>query len=119
MKPRLLDLFCGAGGAALGYHQAGFEVVGVDVSPQKHFPFEFIQADALTFPLDGFEVIHASPPCQDHVRALGAMRTHNTGWMLAAIRGRLEQGKTLWVIENVPGAPMRAEVVIPSAACAL
>jgi DNA (cytosine-5)-methyltransferase 1 len=111
-RPRLLDLFCGAGGAAMGYHRAGFDVTGVDIDPQPRYPFTFIQADALTYPLDGFDAIHASPPCQDHSMTRnwnGGRETHGTGWMLAAIRERLEGSGVPWVIENVPGAPMRAD----------
>ncbi len=72
-RPVLLDLFCGAGGAAMGYHRAGFDVVGVDIKPQPHFPFEFIQADweEPLYVLPGLweregrpYAIHASPPCQ-------------------------------------------------------
>src|ERR1017187_2334036 len=61
---RVLDLFCGAGGASAGCYRAGFDVTGVDLAPQRHYPFRFVQADAVTFPLDGFDLIHGSPPCQ-------------------------------------------------------
>ena len=109
MKPRLLDLFCGAGGAGVGYHRAGFDVTGVDITPQPNYPFTFIQADAMTFPLEGFDAIHASPPCQDHSRLVTRWAAHGTGWMLAGTRERLEAQPVPWVIENVPGAPMRAD----------
>jgi DNA (cytosine-5)-methyltransferase 1 len=107
-RPRLLDLFCGAGGAAMGYHRAGFDVTGVDVKPQPRYPFAFVQADAMTYPLDGFDAIHASPPCQDHMRG-GNKPMHGTGWMLEATRSRLLSSGVPWIIENVPGAPMRAD----------
>ena len=105
--PRLLDLFCGAGGAAVGYARAGFEVVGVDIAPQPHYPFEFHQADALTFPLDGFDVIHASPPCQhDSIisRNLGYAQSHAS--LIVPTRARLIASGLPWIIENVEGAPL-------------
>jgi len=104
-RPRLLDLFCGAGGAGTGYHRAGFDVTGVDIEPQPRYPFEFVQADAMTYPLDGFDAIHASPPCQDYSKAM----RHLAGdypRLIDPIRDRLEASGALWVIENVPGSPL-------------
>jgi DNA (cytosine-5)-methyltransferase 1 len=109
-RPRLLDLFCCAGGAGYGYHLAGFDVVGVDVDPQPNYPFEFHQADAMTFPLDGFDAIHASPPCQDHSTLIfsrgGKAAEHGTGWMLDETVRRLRASGVPWVVENVPGADL-------------
>lgn len=104
---RLLDLFCGAGGAAMGYHRAGFEVVGVDIKPQKNFPFEFHQGDALTYPLDGFDAIHASPPCQAYsTMRKGLWKDREHPDLIAAVRERLIASGLPYVIENVPGAPL-------------
>lgn len=114
MMKRLLDLFSGAGGAAMGYHRAGFEVVGVDIKPQPHYPFEFHQADALTYPLDGFDVIHASPPCQRF--SMASVRHIKEGKIypdyLTPIRERLQDLETPWIIENVLGAPMKRMIVL-------
>lgn len=106
-RPRLLDLFCGAGGAAVGYYRAGFEVVGVDIKPQPDYPFEFHEGDAVTFPLAGFAAIHASPPCQAYT-TMGAMwnARQDHPELLDIMRDRLSESGLPYVIENVPGAPM-------------
>jgi DNA (cytosine-5)-methyltransferase 1 len=132
-RPRLLDLFCGAGGAAMGYHQAGFDVVGVDIRPQPHYPFEFYRDDALDWlaqwqdegrhePGWGFDAIHASPPCQAYTTmsnrwrgAGGTADAHES--LIAPTRELLQQTGLPWVIENVPGAKpeLRSPVVINGA----
>jgi len=88
----------------MGYHRAGFDVTGVDITDQPRYPFEFIQADAMTFALDGFDAIHASPPCQDHSALSAAAGKHGTGWMLPATLARLAQAGVPWIVENVAGA---------------
>ena len=103
---RLLDLFCGAGGSAVGYHRAGFEVVGVDHLPQKNYPFEFHLANAMTYPLEGFDVIHASPPCQrcSAMQRANVIRQDHPN-LVAATRCRPKGSGAGWVVETVPGAP--------------
>lgn len=108
-RPRLLDLFCCAGGAAKGYHDAGFDVVGVDIKPQPRYPFEFIQMDVCEFPksrMMQFDAIHASPPCQAYT-PLGALHPHKTYPDLVHFtRERLEWTGKPYVIENVMAAPL-------------
>jgi hypothetical protein len=113
VKRRLLDLFCGAGGAAMGYHLAGFDVVGVDINPQPRYPFEFHRADALTFPLDGFDAVHASPTCQTFARVT-AWRGHrgNHPDQLNPMLERLADAQVPWVVENVPEAPLRPDYLL-------
>jgi len=117
-RPRLLDLFCGAGGAAVGYHRAGFDVVGVDIEPQPYYPFEFHQGDALSY-LDGwnlewvneyFDAIHASPPCQaystmgNRSRAEGKRKLPPAPDLLKATWELLGATGLPYVMENVAGA---------------
>jgi DNA (cytosine-5)-methyltransferase 1 len=112
-RPLLLDLFCGAGGAAMGYYRAGFDVVGVDINPQPHYPFRFVQADALTFKLSPYDAIHASPPCQrysDLAHRNGNGHKHPD--LIGPIRNVLRAWGGPWVIENVEGAPLLSPVSI-------
>jgi len=106
-QKRLLDLFCGAGGAAMGYYLAGFEIVGVDIKPQPHYPFEFYQADALEFVVEHgaeFDAIHASPPCQAYSWCTPVPYRARHPDLIAIVRVLLEETGKPFVIENVPGA---------------
>jgi len=92
----------------MGYHRAGFDVVGVDINPQPCYPFEFHQGDAMTWPLDGFDAIHASPPCQAYswTRYLGNKSGEDAPELVHPTRDRLVANGTPWVMENVVGSPL-------------
>jgi hypothetical protein len=122
VKPRLLDLFCGAGGAAMGYHRAGFEVVGVDIKPQPRYPFpdlwEMDAFEVLRQVIDGetlppFDAIHASPPCQHYANVTswrGDQESHPD--LIARVREALNLTGLPWVIENVRTDELRADFLI-------
>ena len=118
-RPLLLDLFCGAGGTAVGYHSAGFDVVGVDHKPQKRYPFKFLEADALDmlrgltsgssvlgYYLSDFAAIHASPPCQGYSRLLTLpwFKGKSYPMLIDTVRDLLDKTGLPWIIENVEGA---------------
>jgi DNA (cytosine-5)-methyltransferase 1 len=121
-KPILLDLFCGAGGAAEGYARNGFEVIGVDINPQPHFPYQFIQADwaePLAYLPGLWEregrpyAIHASPPCQAYSTMTAKWgRQHEHPDLVAPVQEALYELDVPFVIENVPGAPLRDPVML-------
>lgn len=106
---RLLDLFCCEGGASAGYALAGLDVEGVDIEPQPRYPHKFVQADAATFPLDGYDAVHASPPCEDHsVTMAFGLDARGTGWLLPHTIERLRASGLPYVIENVDSKAVRA-----------
>lgn len=92
----------------MGYHRAGFEVVGVDMEPQPHYPFEFHLGEAMTWPLDGYDAIHASPPCQGYsrMRHLPWLRDKVYPLLIEPTRERLRPTGLPWIIENVEDAPL-------------
>ena len=125
-RPLLLDLFCGQGGASKGYADAGFKVIGVDIEPQPHYPFEFMHDDALQvlgnivnrYQLLGdddqpfqFDAIHASPPCQAYTNAQ-RINGNDHPDLVAPVRFLLQATGLPYVIENVPGAPLNDAVTL-------
>lgn len=114
-KYQLLDLFCGAGGAAIGYHRAGFtDIVGVDIADQPRYPFRFVQDDALAYlrwligtgEIERFDLIHASPPCQAYSITKSIHGNDDHPELVTATRRLLRAIGKPYVIENVPGAPL-------------
>lgn len=122
MKPRLLDLFCGAGGCSVGYARAGFEVIGIDIVDQPNYPLEFIQDDAIgrfgamleswqTTGVEPFDAIHASPPCQAHSAVTGEHRDKHVD-LIPETRRLLKMSKLPYAIENVVGAPLENPITL-------
>lgn len=112
---RLLDTFCKAGGAGMGYWRAGFEVVGVDHEPQPNYPFTFVLADALEYIMvEGatFDVVHASPPCHDHSDLSSLHGKDGTEHLLNDSREILQGLGIPYVIENVGRAKMLGATVL-------
>ena len=111
---RCLDLFCGGGGAAIGLMEAGFDVIGVDLVPSPRYPAPLIQGDALKPPVDlqAFDLIWTSPPCQLFSFATNAKYRDNHVDLLTPTRELLDEAGVPYVIENVPNAPMRPDLVL-------
>lgn len=118
---RILDLYCGAGGAAMGYARAGFEVVGIDINPQPYFPFDFVLGDCLDLdPADlaaDFDAVHASPPCQAYSQkraSWGRPRKHPVEHadLMPQTRRFLQATGLPYIIENVKGAPLRGDMML-------
>jgi DNA (cytosine-5)-methyltransferase 1 len=126
---RLLDLFCGAGGAAMGYSRAGFtEIVGIDYRLQPHYPFTFVLADAIKYVTEHgheFDVIHASPPCQAYtgmrrltISRFGSCLTDHPD-LISITRQALEVTRKIYIIENVQNSPLRTQIILCGVALGL
>lgn len=119
-RPLLLDLFCGAGGAARGYRDAGFDIVGVDIEKQPRYPYKFYQVDAVKYLHDLIDcgeihfvdAIHASPPCQGYSTTRGLHPDREYPMLIEPVRDALKASGKPYVIENVPGAPLIDPVVL-------
>jgi len=113
---RVLDLFCCAGGAGMGYHRAGFDVVGVDINPQPNYPFEFHQGDALDFVAEHwreFDAIHASPPCQASTALTkGTNAGREYPQLIPETRRLLHATGLPTVLENVQGSDLRRDLTL-------
>lgn len=113
---KALDLFCGAGGAAMGLHRAGFEVHGVDLALQPRYPFSFEQRDATSVSADelrAYDLVWASPPCQRYSlysRNLGTAESFPD--LVPVMREKLRAAGVQHIIENVVGAPLRAPTLL-------
>jgi DNA (cytosine-5)-methyltransferase 1 len=107
----MCDLYSGPGGAALGYFRAGWLPEGVDIEPQPSYPYDFHLADAMTWPLEGYGFAHASPPCEAYSVARN-LQGGDYPDLLGPTRDRLEAWGGPYVIENVPGSPIRAQVLL-------
>jgi DNA (cytosine-5)-methyltransferase 1 len=114
-RPLLIDLYCCAGGAAAGYHRAGFDVLGVDSDPQPDYPFPCVRADAIEYLSAGLPrramAVHASPPCQAYT-PLNAYNHHDYPDLVAPTRDLLALNGLPYVIENVPQAPLCEPVTL-------
>lgn len=120
MKPKILDLFSGAGGAGFGYHLAGFDVHGVDIAKQPRYPFSFDQADALEYlarlietgDIEQYRAIHSSPPCQAHTSLKSMWNAKEHVDLIPQTRELLIKSGLPWVMENVEGSPLQYPVIL-------
>lgn len=117
MRPRLIDLFCCAGGAGAGYRRAGWDVYGADINPQPNYPLPFRQADVLAMTprelRDNFDGAHASPPCQGYSDMQHAPGAVGAPRLIRRVQDTLEASGLPYIIENVAGAKAH----MPGAVC--